>query len=121
MKHITQIMAASIALVLVGCSKQHPPTVNSGAIDFGAVEVSSTDTSHFDADLGSNQVCVVQSFVTKDQTGAPVVVSSAKIAVRDAGGDHMLISFDATTNSPDQPVRFSNGTYTISLKPHIKP
>jgi hypothetical protein len=91
------------------------------SIDFGAVEVSSTDTSHFDADLGSNQVCVVESFVTKDPTGASVVVTSAKIAARDAGGDHMLISFNATTNSSGQPVRFSNGIYTISLKPHIKP
>ena len=116
-----QIILASLAALLTSCSKHSPaPAVNPGDVDFGVVQVATTGTNHFDYDLGSNQVCVVRSFVTTDQR----VVSSAAIEVRGPqvrGGVQALITFDAQTNSPDQPVEFSNGYYHIRVQPQIKP
>ena len=115
----SQIILASLTLFLASCSK-HQSAANSGVVDFGAVEVSSTSTNHFDFDLGSGKFCVVRSFVTGDQR----VASSAAIEVRGPevrGGVQTLITFDTVTNSPGQPVEFFNGVYRIIVKPHIKP
>ena len=122
MKYHTLLIPALFASLLIGCSKHSsPPAASPGVVDFGVVQVSDTGTNHFDSDLGSNQVCIVRSFIIKQPTGEQMVVSSAEIAARDSRGDHMLISFDALTNSPDQPVEFSNGYYHIRVQPHIKP
>jgi hypothetical protein len=117
----SQIILALLTSLLTSCSKHpSPPAVNPGNVDFGVVQVSGTGTNHFDYDLGSNQFCVVRSFVTGDQK----VVSSAAIEVRGPqvrGGVQALITFDAETNSADQPVEFSNGYYHIRFQPQIKP
>jgi hypothetical protein len=119
--HTPLITAALFASLLIGCSKHSPPpAANPGSVDFGVVQVSATGTNHFDYDLGSNQFCVVRSFVTADQR----VVSSAAVEVRGSqvrGGVQALITFNAETNSPDQPVEFSNGYYHIRVQPQIKP
>jgi hypothetical protein len=119
--HTPLITAALFASLLTGCSKHpSPPAAIPGAVDFGVVQVSTTGTNHFDYDLGSNQFCVIRSFVTADQR----VVSSAAIELRGSqvrGGVQALITFDPRTNSPDQAVEFSNGYYDIKVQPHIKP
>jgi hypothetical protein len=121
--HTSLIIAALLTSLFTSCSK-HPPAPAAGlkVVDFGAVEVSSSDTNHFDFDLGSNQVCIVRSFIIKQPTGEQMVVSSAEIAMNlHDGKDHMLISYNPQTNSPDQTVEFDNGTFLIRLKPHLKP
>ena len=122
--HTPLITAALLASLLTGCSK-HPPAPAAGpkVVDFGEVEVSSSGTNHFDFDLGSNQVCIVRSFIIKQPTGEQMVVSSGEIAMNlHDGKDHMLISSDPQTNSLDQTiVVLDNGTFLVRLKPHLKP
>jgi len=118
----SQIILALLTSLLASCSK-HPslPAANSRYINFGVVAVSGTGTNQFDSDLGDGKVCVVKSFVITDQPAGPMVVSSAAVEVRDSGGSHTLVTFDAKTNLADQPVEFWNSDYDIRALPHIKP
>ena len=122
--HTPLITAALFASLLTGCSK-HPPAPAAGqkVVDFGVVEVSSSGTNHFDFDLGSNQVCIVRSFIIKQPTGEQMVVSSAEIAMNlHDGKDHMLVSSNPQTNSlGHQIVVFDNGAVLMRLEPHLKP
>lgn len=117
---LSQIALVLLTALLTSCSKHSSsPEVNPGHIDFGVVQVGTTATNHFDHDLGSNQFCVIKSFITADQK----IVTSAAIEVRGPkirGGAQPLITFNPETNSPGQPVKFSNGYYQITCQPQVQ-
>ena len=127
--HIPFITAALLASLLTGCSK-HPPVAaaNPKVIDLGVVEVSDGSTNRID--IGGSKVCVVKSFILKDQKatvdGKEIVIKGQKVALMidieqtDASGVVHTMPGSNLMASPDQTVGFSDGVISISLKPHIK-
>jgi len=127
--HIPFITAALLASLLTGCSK-HPPVAaaNPKVTDLGVVEVSDGSTNRID--IGGSKVCVVKSFILKDQKatvdGKEIVIKGQKVALMidieqtDASGVVHTMPGSNLMASPDQTVGFSDGVISISLKPHIK-
>ena len=124
--HTSLITAALLASLFTGCSK-HPPAAPK-VTNLGVVEVSDGSTNRID--IGGGKVCVVKSFILKDQKatvdGKEIVLKGQKVALMidieqtDASGVVHTTPGSNLMASPDQTVGFSDGAISISLKPHIK-
>jgi hypothetical protein len=126
---ITLIIAALLVSLFTGCSK-HPPAAAASpkVTNLGVVEVSDGGTNR--VDLGDGRVCVIKSFILKDQKvtidqkettlKGVTIALMINIDQTDFNGVTQLLISNNIMASSDQTVGFSDGVTSVRLTPHIK-